>query len=122
MSVFSREPDTGDVVPLPPGVLGCELKPVDVVAVVVRVARAASCCVAREERVAGDGTGFAVSSERGRGLDRAGIEKVLASAARDGKFDADKDPEDIGESGDDATKSLIASVGTGGEGVLGGGG
>jgi hypothetical protein len=46
--------------------------------------------VAKEERVAGEGTALAASSETGRERDNTGIEKDLAKDAREGNEDDEK--------------------------------
>ena len=56
-----------------------------------------SCWAARDERVAGEGTGLAPSRESGRGRDRDGRVKLRAKDAKDGKLDDDNDPESDGD-------------------------
>lgn len=87
MSRFCREFDVGDEVSL----AECEAEvegswPVE-----------GSCCAARDDRVAGEGTGLAPSRESGRGRDRDGRARLRANDAKDGKLDDDKDPESGGD-------------------------
>lgn len=70
--------------------------------------------------------GLAPSRERGRGRVSEGIEKLRASATRDGNGDSDGDAMEPGDSrgdciGDDATLSFIGKASSLGEGVRGGG-
>lgn len=120
ISPFWWDSGTGEAVPLPLGVWAG-----GGVVGLLGVARPfceTSCCAAKEDKVAGEGTGLAASSEVGRVRVRAGIEKVRANAARDGNGEVEREPADCGDcNGEDGTASFKGKAGGLGEGVLGGG-